>query len=108
MRIVYTTIFGGLLVLAVTFSQENSAMVTLKYFSFFEQTAPLYLVLIITFLVGALLAGIIGIVNRFRMSMTIKKMDKTIKDLKKQIADNEPPPIITASVEETPQKDSNP
>ncbi len=78
----------------VTFSLENAAPVHLKYYKFFEVYVPLYILFFIALLLGIIITGFIGAVERFRLSRSINRLNKTIRDLRKELRANEPPPII--------------
>jgi len=101
MKFIYAVIFSILLVFIFTFSLENSGMITLKYYGFFTRIIPVYGLIVISFLAGILVAGVAGIVERFRLSMTIRKMDKTIKGLRLEIKDSEQSPIVKAEKDMT-------
>ena len=78
----------------VSFSVENAAPVHLKYYNFFNMVVPIYMLLFISLLTGIVITGFIGIVERFRLNRTISRLNKTIRDLRKELHANEPPPII--------------
>lgn len=78
----------------VTFSLENAAPVHLKYYNFFNMVVPIYMLLFISLLVGIIVTGFLGVIERFRLNRTISRLNKTIRDLRKELRANEPPPII--------------
>jgi len=78
----------------VTFSLENAAPVHLKYYSFFNMVVPIYMLLFVSLLAGIVITGFLGIIERFRLNRTISRLNKTIRDLRKELHANEPPPII--------------
>ncbi len=78
----------------VTFSLENSAPVHLKYYKFFDMFVPIYMLLFIALLFGVVVTGFLGIIERFRLNRNISRLNKTIRDLRKELRANEPPPII--------------
>ena len=78
----------------VTFSVENATPVHLKYYNFFDMYAPIYMLLFISLLIGVVITGFLGIIERFRLNRTISRLNKTIRDLRKELHANEPPPII--------------
>jgi Lipopolysaccharide assembly protein A domain len=47
--------------------------------------------------VGVIIAGFLGVVERFRLNRTISRLNRTIRDLRKEMRINEPPPIIDES-----------
>jgi uncharacterized integral membrane protein len=78
----------------VTFSLENAVPVHLQYYHFFNMVVPIYMLLFISLLTGVVVTGFIGIVERFRLNRTISRLNKTVRDLRKELRANEPPPII--------------
>jgi uncharacterized integral membrane protein len=78
----------------VTFSLENTMPVHLQYYNFFDMVVPTYMLLFISLLVGIIVTGFLGIIERFRLNRTISRLNKTIRDLRKELRANEPPPII--------------
>ena len=78
----------------VTFSLENVTPVQLKYYNFVNVVVPIYMLLFISLLVGIVITGFLGIIERFRLNRTISKLNRTIRDLRKELRSNEPPPII--------------
>jgi uncharacterized integral membrane protein len=78
----------------VTFSLENAAPVHLQYYNFFNMIVPIYMLLFISLLTGVVITGFIGIIERFRLNRTISRLNKTVRDLRKELRANEPPPII--------------
>jgi uncharacterized integral membrane protein len=67
----------------VTFSQFNSAPVTIKYYYIQDLIVPAYMLIFIALLVGVIITGFLGVVERFRLNRTISKQNKTIRDLRK-------------------------
>lgn len=94
MKIIYTIVIILIMLLLITFSLENTAIVQLKYYDFMKQPVPIYMLIFLSFLAGVIFAGFMGIVERFRMSRTISKLNKAVRDLRRQISENEPPPLI--------------
>jgi uncharacterized integral membrane protein len=78
----------------VTFSLENAAPVHLQYYNFFNIKVPIYMLLFISLLAGVVITGFIGIVERFRLNRTISRLNRTIRDMRKELRANAPPPII--------------
>ncbi len=78
----------------VTFSLENAAPVHLKYYNFIDMIVPMYMLLFISLLVGIVITGFLGIIERFRLNRAISRSNKTIRDLRKELRAHEPPPII--------------
>ncbi len=94
MKIIYTIIIILIMLLLITFSLENTVVVQLKYYDFMKQSVPIYMLIFLSFLAGVIFAGLMGIVERFRMNRTISKLNKAVRDLRRQIRESEPPPMI--------------
>jgi uncharacterized integral membrane protein len=78
----------------VTFSQFNSALVTIKYYSIQDIVVPAYMLIFVALLVGVIITGLLGVMERFRLNRTISRLNKTIRDLRKELRENEAPPMI--------------
>jgi uncharacterized integral membrane protein len=78
----------------VTFSQFNAEPVTIRYYYIQDIVVPAYMLIFAALLVGVIITGFLGIVERFRLNRTISRLNKTIRDLRKELRINEPPPII--------------
>lgn len=87
----------------VTFSQFNSALVTIKYYYLQEIVVPAYMLIFVALMVGVIITGLLGVVERFRLNRTISRLNKTIRDLRKELRDHEAPPMV-----EDRKKISNP
>jgi len=78
----------------VTFSQFNSAVVTIKYYYIQDIVVPAYMLIFAALLVGVVITGLLGVVERFRLNRMISRLNKTIRDLRKELRDLEAPPMI--------------
>jgi uncharacterized integral membrane protein len=78
----------------VTFSQFNSAPVTIKYYYLQDLVVPAYMLIFVTLMVGVVITGFLGVVERFRLNRTISKQNKVIRDLRKELREHEAPPMI--------------
>ncbi len=94
MKIIYTIILALIVIFIITFSLENTVLVRLRYYDYFERWLPTYMLIFITFLVGVIFAGFMGIVERFRLTRTISRLNKTIRDLRREMKATENPPYI--------------
>ena len=70
--------------------------VQLKYYSYLQHVPPIptYLLIFVSFLVGIIVTSFWGIVERFRLNRTIRRLNKMIRELRKELHSPEPPPII--------------
>jgi len=86
-KFIITILVMGLVFLAITFSQQNTSPVPIVYFDFIQPnfTVPSYLLIFFSFLAGIILAGLIGLVERFRLVMKASKLSKEIKGLESEI-----------------------
>jgi uncharacterized integral membrane protein len=81
----------------VTFSKFNEQLVTIKYYYLHDIVVPAYMLIFIALLVGVIITGLLGVVERFRLNRTISRLNKTVRDLRKELRDNEAPPMIDDS-----------
>jgi len=78
----------------VTFSNLNEQVVTIKYYYVKDIDVPTYMLIFAALLLGVIITWFLGVVERFRLSRTNSRLNKTIRDLRKEMRINEPPPII--------------
>jgi len=78
----------------VTFSNFNEQTVTIKYYYIQDIDVPAYMLIFSALLLGVVITWFLGVVERFRLSRTNSRLNKTIRDLRKEMRINEPPPII--------------
>ncbi len=100
MKLLITIVLMALLILAVTFSQQNTEPVSIRYFGLISSEFKIasYLLIFLSFFAGIVFAGLIGIVERFRLGLKVSKLKKEIKTLeselyecKKQVISGGPP-----------------
>lgn len=91
MKVIYTVIVAIFVMFIITFSLENTDPVNLRYhgFDFFKGSLPAYILIFISFLAGVIFTGLMGIVERFRMTRTINRLNKTIRDLRREMKVND-------------------
>jgi uncharacterized integral membrane protein len=94
MKVIYTVIVAIFIMFVITFSLENTIPIRLRYYEFFERWLPTYMLIFIAFLAGVIFTGFMGIVERFRLNRTINRLNKTIRDLRREMKVNENPPYI--------------
>lgn len=85
MKVVYTILIVLFVLFIITFSLANIAPVELKYYDLIDLTLPTYMVIFISFLAGVVFTGFMGIVERFRLTRTIAKQNKAIRELRSEI-----------------------
>lgn len=85
MKVIYTIIVAIFVMFIITFSLENTVLIRLRYYDFFERWLPTYMLIFIAFLAGVIFTGFMGIVERFRLTRTINRLNKTIRDLRREM-----------------------
>lgn len=78
----------------VTFSNLNEQTVTIQYYYMQDIDVPAYMLIFAALLLGVIITWFLGVVERFRLNRTNSRLNKTIRDLRKEMRINEPPPII--------------
>jgi uncharacterized integral membrane protein len=96
MKVIYTIIVALFVIFIITFSLENTLPVQLKYYDYFDRWLPTYMLIFIAFLAGVIFTGFMGIVERFRLTRTISRLNKTVRDLRREVKSNENPPFVEA------------
>jgi uncharacterized integral membrane protein len=96
MKVIYTVIMALVVMFIITFSLENTLPVQLKYYDYFDRWLPTYMLIFIAFLVGVIFTGFMGIVERFRLTRTINRLNKTVRELRREMKANENPPYVNA------------
>ncbi|MDY6861791.1 MAG: lipopolysaccharide assembly protein LapA domain-containing protein [Thermodesulfobacteriota bacterium] len=75
--------------MAITFSTQNLNLVTINYFSeSWKLTIPLYLLVLVSVLIGIILAGIGLLVDSIKFRKVLKEKESIIRELKKKIAES--------------------
>jgi uncharacterized integral membrane protein len=96
MRIIYLILVIVFALFIVTFSQENLGTIQLKYYDYLKQTPkiPIYILIFASFLIGVIITSFWGIVERFRLNRTIRRLNKMVRELRKELHSPEAPPMI--------------
>ncbi|PIP07099.1 MAG: hypothetical protein COX51_07375 [Syntrophobacteraceae bacterium CG23_combo_of_CG06-09_8_20_14_all_50_8] len=93
MRIVYTIIVVFIMLFIITFSLQNTSVVPLKYYDIIDKEMPAYMLMFIAFLAGVIFTGLMGFMERLNMTRTIRQLNKTIRDLRRELRATEPFPV---------------
>lgn len=96
MKVIYTIIVALFVLFIITFSQANDKLIQLQYYDYFDIWLPTYILIFIAFLAGVIFTGFMGVVERFRLTRTINRLNKTIRELRREIRANDNPPYIDA------------
>lgn len=95
MKIIFTIILVLFVLIIIAFSLENTAPVELNFFGYFQKIMiPTYMLIFFTFLVGVIFTGFMGIVERFRLTRTIARLNKTVRELRRELSAFQQPPVI--------------
>jgi uncharacterized integral membrane protein len=96
MKVIYTVIVAIFVMFIITFSLENAGPIKLRYYDIdlFNKSLPTYMLIFIAFLAGVIFTGFMGVVERFRLNRTINRLNKTIRDLRRESKVNGNPPYI--------------
>ncbi|MEA3471077.1 MAG: lipopolysaccharide assembly protein LapA domain-containing protein [Thermodesulfobacteriota bacterium] len=97
MKLFYTIIVMLVMIFIITFSLANTELVQLKYYGFIDASVEAYLLIFISFGVGIVFAGFMGIVERYRLSRKAARLTKKVKQLEREQAKGE---IVPLKVEE--------
>ena len=126
MKYLRVTIYALLFVVAIVFIQQNlqdfSAGVTIRlnlyFFSFESMSIPIYVMFLMSFFVGVVIASFYGLMDRIRLKSRLRAERKEVSHLKKELESArgvaapepesrlepqpEPEPYFEQSKEETP------
>jgi uncharacterized integral membrane protein len=104
MKLLYTIILTLVVLFIITFSLANTSPVHLGYYEFIDVNVATYLLIFVSFGVGIIFAGFMGIVERFRLSREVTRLKKEVKALDKKITVEKMPAIQEAKTEEATAK----
>jgi len=93
MKYIRVIVYAAIFVLAIVFIQQNiqdfsqgiHIRLNLYYISFESIAIPVYILLLISFMVGVLIASTYGLLDRFRMKRSLRREKKTNDRLKKEL-----------------------
>ena len=94
MKVIYTILVALFVLFIITFSQANEKLIQLQYYDYVDIWLPTYILIFIAFLAGVVFTGFMGIVERFRLTRTINRLNKTIRELRREIRANDNPPYV--------------
>lgn len=107
MKVIYTIVLALIVMFIITFSLENTADVQLQYYDYFRRSLPTYMLIFIAFLSGVIFTGFMGIVERFRLTRTINRLNKTIRDLRREMKTNGNPSDAHDGKGDHPESEKN-
>ena len=83
-RVLLVVVILLALVLAL-FGVQNPQPVNIRFMNIQSGRVPLYVVILVSTLAGVLLASILGLRSRFSAQMRMRKQNKHVTDLEKQL-----------------------
>lgn len=104
MKLVYTIIVTLIVLFVITFSLANTDPVHLGYYEFIDVTVAAYLLIFVSFGVGIVFAGFMGIVERFRLSREVTRLKREVRALEKKVPVERAPAVQEAQTEEATAK----
>ncbi|PKN35779.1 MAG: hypothetical protein CVU61_02875 [Deltaproteobacteria bacterium HGW-Deltaproteobacteria-19] len=101
MKVVYTVLIVLIMLFVITFSLQNQTDVVIQYYDLVPKVAvAVYMLIFISFLVGVVFTGFLGVIERFQLNRTITRLNKQIRELRREIRASEAPPVIEEGTEE--------
>ncbi len=100
MKLIYTIIVALVVLFIITFSLANTSPVPVGYYGFIDISVAAYLLIFISFGVGIIFAGFVGIVERFRLSREVTRLKKEVKVLEKKIPVEKIPAVQETKTED--------
>jgi len=101
MKLLYTIIIGLIMLFIITFSLVNDSPVQLQYYGFIDVSMAVYMLIFLSFGVGIIFAGFMGIVERMRLVREVKKLKRNIRTLEKKIPAESIPAVKGTETEKT-------
>lgn len=93
MKLFYTIIVMLIMLFIITFSLTNTEAVHLKYYGFIDLDVSAYLLIFISFGVGVIFVGLMGIMERLRLSRKVTKLTRKLKILEREQSKSETAPV---------------
>jgi len=87
MKFVSVVVLMLLVFFGITFSIQNASLVTLRYYEWYHYDIPAYFLVFSCIFIGMVIAGILGLVERFKLRRKLSRLKKEIKALETEIYD---------------------
>ncbi len=87
MKFVSVILLMILVFFGITFSLQNTSLVPLRYYDYYNLQVPAYLLIFSCIFIGMIIAGFMGLVERFKLSRKLSRLKKEIKKLEAEIYD---------------------
>lgn len=74
-------------ILFAIFATQNTGLVDLNFGNYFVTTIPIYIAILIPILLSLVISFTLQLINNFANILTIRNQKKTIKNLKRELAE---------------------
>ena len=90
MRVFLTVVVVCVVLFIISFSLQNAAVVPLRYYDLLDVALPTYILMFIAFLVGVVFTGLMGLVERLKLTKTNRLLTKTVRDMRREMRAYDP------------------
>ena len=84
MRFLYLIVILGFAFFFVTFGVQNSDPIKLRYFGYAYDEIPIYFLVFVFFVIGFVMAALLGAIDKLRMTLRMNKLYRKIDDLEQK------------------------
>ncbi len=84
MRFLYLIVILGFAFFFVTFGVQNNDPIKLRYFGYAYDEIPIYLLVFVFFVIGFLVAALLGAIDKLRLTLRMNKLYRKIDDLEQK------------------------
>ena len=84
MRFLYVIVILAFAFFFVTFGVQNSDPIKLRYFGYAYDEIPIYFLVFAFFVIGFVIAALLGAIDKLRMTLRMNKLYRKIDDLEQK------------------------
>ena len=84
MRFLYLIVILAFAFFFVTFGVQNSDPIKLRYFGYAYDEIPVYFLVFTFFVIGFVMAALLGAIDKLRMTLRMNKLYRKIDDLEQK------------------------
>ena len=84
MRFLYLIVILAFAFFFVTFGVQNSDPIKLRYFGYAYDEIPVYFLIFTFFVIGFVMAALLGAIDKLRMTLRMNKLYRKIDDLEQK------------------------
>jgi uncharacterized integral membrane protein len=106
MRYIVGLAVAALVVLLATFGIQNPFPITVRFMQFQSAAVPLYLVMLLSAIIGILVSTLLSIPGRIHRQLELRRLRQQVAEQAQQIADLKtrvPSPVMNPLPDETPR-----